>query len=85
MKSIAASLGAALPAPCRDELVEVAGAIPRVAVGLTAATGEQMRARSAVEMRADVAGAIAGLRGEVPGSEAAGQRGRHRAVAPAWT
>jgi hypothetical protein len=71
MKAIAASLGAALPAPCRDELVEMAGAMPRVAVGLTAATGEQMRARSAVEMRADVAGAIAGLRGEVPGSEAA--------------
>ena len=71
MKAIAASLGGALQAPCRDELIELAGAIPRVAVGLTAATGEQMRARSAVELRADVAGAIAGLRGEVPGSEAA--------------
>jgi len=70
MKAIAASLGAALPAPCRDELVEVAGAIPRVAVGLTGASAEQMRARSAVEMRADVAGALSGLRGEVPGSGA---------------
>jgi hypothetical protein len=65
---MATALGASLPAPCRDELAQLAAAIPRVAVGLTSASGEEMRARSAVEMRADLAVALTALRGEVPGA-----------------
>jgi len=47
----------------------VAAAFRRVAIGLTSASGEQMRARSAVEMRADVASALTGLRGQLPGAD----------------
>ncbi|HKE13877.1 MAG TPA: hypothetical protein VKB80_03355, partial [Kofleriaceae bacterium] len=63
---MAAALGATMPAPCRAELVQLATAIPRVAVGLTSASGDEVRARSAVEMRADLAVALTALRGEVP-------------------
>jgi hypothetical protein len=67
VSGMAAALGASLPSPCREELVQLAGAVPRIAVGLTSASAAQMRARSAVELRPDIAVSLTGLRGEVPG------------------
>jgi hypothetical protein len=63
---VAASLGDALAPPCREELDQLAAAVPRVAIGLTQASGERVLARSIIEMREDLAGSIASLRGEVP-------------------
>jgi len=69
MVSLAAAVGGALPAPCRDELTAMAGAVPRVVLGTTAATGQEMRLHSVVEMRSDLSAALRDLRGEVPRAE----------------
>lgn len=69
---MAAAFGGALRGPCSAELGELAAAVPRVVVGLTRASAEEVRVRSMVEARSDLAGALMGLRGEVPSAERSG-------------
>jgi hypothetical protein len=74
---MAAELGATLPEPCAAELGQMAAAVSRVAVGLASASGQEVRVRSVLETRADVASQLLALRGEVPRADPSGA-----AVAP---
>jgi hypothetical protein len=64
-------LGASLRPPCSAELGTLALAVPRVAIGLTSASADEMRARSIVEVRPDLPAALMAMRGEAPRADPA--------------
>ncbi|HWM87804.1 MAG TPA: hypothetical protein VNO33_18245 [Kofleriaceae bacterium] len=68
--AMAGGLGGPMAAPCHEELKQLAASVPRIAVGLTAASATEMRAHSVVETSPDVARALMSLGGELPASAA---------------
>ncbi len=72
LSGMAISFGGALAGPCAEEVGQIAAAVPRAVVGLASASGEEVRARSMLETRSDLAGALMNLRGEVPSAEPPG-------------
>ena len=63
---LARAAGAAMPAPCGEEMAALAALMPRISIGLRGATRQRTHYVSAIEARRDVADALLALRGSVP-------------------